>query len=208
MQSSAPHAASETAQKQPSKPPLPAAGEKPSGGSFKDRIAAFNKPAAPPIVPFNPNGSASSAGFIKKPFVAPPPSKNAYIPQPREQPQKIYRREEDPEITDRLNHDHPAVDRPLVSAEPTDEPAEDQPKPTSLKERIALLQKQQLEQVARHGEAVQKKEKPKKPPKKRAEHHVPSEPADPGQGGELERTETAETARRLPAEGTHDNDGG
>lgn len=46
---------------------------------------------------------------------------------------------------------------------------DNQPKPTSLKERIALLQKQQMEQAARHAEAAQKKDKPKRPPKKRME---------------------------------------
>ncbi|KAK5263498.1 assembly of actin patch protein, partial [Exophiala xenobiotica] len=77
-----------------SKPPPPVA-EKPNSSSFKDRIAAFNKPAAAPITPFKPGGG-SGTGFIKKPFVAPPPSRNAYVPPPREQPvQKPYHREEE-----------------------------------------------------------------------------------------------------------------
>lgn len=46
---------------------------------FKDRIAAFNKSASAPVVPFKPAGiSGSSPSFIKKPFVAPPPNRNAY----------------------------------------------------------------------------------------------------------------------------------
>ncbi|KAB5577917.1 hypothetical protein GE09DRAFT_1087803 [Coniochaeta sp. 2T2.1] len=41
----------------------------------------------------------------------------------------------------------------------------------SLKERLALLQKQQLENAQRHADAVAKKEKPKRPAKKRMESH-------------------------------------
>ncbi|KAL9112964.1 MAG: hypothetical protein Q9227_002829 [Pyrenula ochraceoflavens] len=144
----------------------PKVAEKPSGSSFKDRIAAFNKPAAAPIAPFKPGGQGGSGagGFIKKPFVAPPPSKNAYVPPPREPPQKIYRREEEMATTDR-DEQKPAEEPDQLEA------SEDQPKPTSLKDRIALLQKQQLEQAQRNAE---KKEKPKKPPKKRVD---PKEPA-------------------------------
>lgn len=157
-----------------SKPPPPVA-DKPSSSSFKDRIAAFNKPAAAPITPFKPGGSTST-GFIKKPFVAPPPSRNAYVPPPREQPvQRSYRREED---TNSLEAEAKEVadPNPISQPEPS---AEDQPKPQSLKDRIALLQKQQMEQAARNAE---KKDKPKKPPKKRVEpleavdDSAPSEP--------------------------------
>ena len=155
------------------KAPPPAVAEKPS--SFKDRIAAFNKPAAPPVAPFKP--AAPPTGFIKKPFVAPPPARDAYVPPPRERPPpKVYRREEDPEIsnkdqegTKRQTHDNDVTERadqPAASREqPEDEEA---PKPTSLKERIALLQKQQMEQAARRSE-VASKDKPKRPPKKRTE---------------------------------------
>ncbi|OJJ58618.1 hypothetical protein ASPSYDRAFT_57885 [Aspergillus sydowii CBS 593.65] len=152
-----------------SKPPPPAVAEKPSGSSFKDRIAAFNKPAAPPIAPFKPPGY-SSQSFIKKPFVAPPPSKNAYVPPPpREPPATVYKREEDPEIRDRPAPEPPVSESRPVPTEDTEEGTEEQPKPTSLKERIALLQKQQMEQAARHAEAAQKKEKPKRPQKPRQE---------------------------------------
>lgn len=157
-----------------SKAPPPVA-EKPTSSSFKDRIAAFNRPAAPPITPYKPGGS-SSTGFIKKPFVAPPPSRNAYVPPPREPPaQKQFRREDDTSFNESEAREPVDVGPPPPEAE-----AEDQPKPQSLKDRIALLQKQQLEQAARNAE---KREKPKKPAKKRPEptesgEHVPAvEPA-------------------------------
>ena len=141
--------------------------------SFRDRIAAFNAPAAAPITPFKPGGGPPAA-FVKKPFVAPPPSRNAYVPPPREAPQvKSYRREEDPEITERQAQDQENADRAGLATQagaPSAEGEEDQPKPTSLKERIALLQKQQQEQAQRA--AAMQKDKPKKPPmKKRTESH-------------------------------------
>lgn len=152
------------------RPGPPPVADKPTSSSFKDRIAAFNKPAATPIAPFKPGGQGSTSGFIKKPFVAPPPSKNAYIPPPREPPpQKIYRREEDSSL-----HNGEEQEAPEPS-KPTEEIADDQPKPTSLKERIALLQKQQLEQANRHAETALKKEKAKKPPKKRVEQSEEAE---------------------------------
>lgn len=149
-----------------SPPPVSA---KPS--SFKDRIAAFNKGTAAPT-PFKP--AAPPSGFIKKPFVAPPPSKNAFIPPPRAEPvQKVYRREEDPEIHERQAQDQADAEKAgLLPSESStapaaegDEEAEDVPKPQSLKERIALLQKQQMEQASRRTETIQK-EKPKKPVKR------------------------------------------
>ncbi|KAM0462018.1 hypothetical protein ACHAO4_001209 [Trichoderma viride] len=159
------------------KPAPPPVSEKPS--SFKDRIAAFNKSAAPPIAPFKPSGlgSGGGSGFIKKPFVAPPPSRNAYVPPVREAPAaKVYRRDEDPEIKDRVAETQGQAEKAgLVPAESQKEgDEEDQPKPTSLKERIALLQKQQMEQAQRHADAASKKEKPKKPPppKKRLDSQV------------------------------------
>ena len=158
-----------------SKAAPPAVAEKPSGGSFRDRIAAFNKPAAP-VAPIKPSGlgAPGGLGFIKKPFVAPPPSKNAYVPPPREPPpQKVYRREEDPEMASGASNDqaHPGLPTGPPSSASAVAEVEDQPKPTSLKERIALLQKQQMEQAVRHAEGGQKKEKPKRPPKKRTESY-------------------------------------
>ncbi|EFQ97746.1 SH3 domain-containing protein [Nannizzia gypsea CBS 118893] len=170
------------------KAPPPAVAEKPIAGSFKDRIAAFNKASAAPIIPFNHTTNTSSS-FVKKPFVAPPPSKNAYIPPPIEHPQ-IYRREEPQENSLPTRSEAP---------ETTEAAQEELPKPTSLKERIALLQKQQLEQASRHAEAAQKKEKPKKPSKKKVESQEPVEPSEPTIGVELQRTETSETAKELSA---------
>jgi myosin tail region-interacting protein MTI1 len=176
----------EPAAQTPAKAPAPARGgpppvsEKPTSSSFKDRIAAFNKAAAPPIAPFKPSGlsSGGSSGFIKKPFVAPPPSRNAYVPPPREAPAaKIYRRDEDPEIREREaeNEDSAAKAGLLPTGSPQDANEEDQPKPMSLKERMAMLQKQQAENAQRHSEAASKKEKPKRPPKKRTDSEEPQE---------------------------------
>ena len=178
-----------------SKPAPPPVTEKPSGGSFRDRIAAFNK-AAPPVAPLKPGGlsSGGSNSFIKKPFVAPPPSKNAYVPPPREPPpQKIYRRNEDPEIAAKESENLEQAERAGLAPASTDTGTEDQPKPTSLKERIALLQKQQAEQASRHADAAQKKEKPKRPAKKRTESHNTLEGGDEGEGAVLERRDTEET---------------
>lgn len=176
----------------PSAPPP--VSEKPSGGSFRDRIAAFNK-AAPPVAPFKPGGlsSGGSNTFIKKPFVAPPPSKNSYVPPPREPaPQKTYRRDEDPEIVAKENENLEQAERAGLAPTSNEGDGEEQPKPTSLKERIALLQKQQMEQASRHADAAQKKEKPKRPAKKRTESYPAEEPEE-GEGADLERRDTEET---------------
>jgi hypothetical protein len=178
-----------SASKRSAPPPV---SEKPSGGSFRDRIAAFNK-AAPPVAPFKPGGlsSGGSNNFIKKPFVAPPPSKNAYVPPPREAaPQKIYRRDEDPEIAAKEVENQEQAEKAGLAPTSNEGEEEDQPKPTSLKERIALLQKQQMEQAARHADAAQKKEKPKRPAKKRTESH---DTVEEGDGAALERRDTEET---------------
>ncbi|KIW19854.1 hypothetical protein PV08_00429 [Exophiala spinifera] len=170
-----------------SRSPPPVA-DKPSSSSFKDRIAAFNKPAAAPITPFKPGGSTST-GFIKKPFVAPPPSRNAYIPPAREQPvQKPYRREEEPSS---LEAETKEAAEPHTSSHP-EPPEEDQPKPQSLKDRIALLQKQQMEQAARNAE---KKEKPKKPAKKRVEPTESLEDAAPAEPA-VQQISAEDTFRR------------
>ena len=152
--------------------PKPPVSEKPTSGSFRDRIAAFNKPAAPPVAPVKPGGlgQSSTSGFVKKQYVAPPPSRNAYVPPPREPPpQKTYRREESEDINPaevESRESEAVVSSEGIVTEPN---SEDQSKPASLKDRIALLQKQQLEQAARNAEAAQKREKPKRPPKKRSE---------------------------------------
>ncbi|PGH21408.1 hypothetical protein AJ80_03325 [Polytolypa hystricis UAMH7299] len=200
--------AAQASPKPASKAPPPQIAEKPTGNSFKDRIAAFNKSAAPPITPFGQGAPRSNTLFIKKPFVAPPPSKDAYIPPPVQQPQKIYRREEAPDLPRSPSPERATFDHPPVPAESTAEPEEEQPKPVSLKERIALLHKQQLEQAARHAEAAQKKEKPKKPAKKRAEVQEPVEYTEEAQGAELERTETSETAKEPTTEAFQHDDSG
>lgn len=166
-----------------SKSPPPPVAEKPQ--SFKDRIAAFNKASAAPITPFKPSGAGT--GFVKKPFVAPPPSRDAYVPPPREPaPQKIYRRDEDPEFAERqAQHEEGAERAGESGAAPPAEDEEDAPKPQTLKERIALLQKQQMEQAARQAEAAHK-EKPKRPPKKRIESHEQDVQSETTEGGEQE----------------------
>jgi hypothetical protein len=165
------------------KPPPPVA---PKSNAFKDRIAAFNQPAAAPVLPFQPQGHKSQPSFIKKPFVAPPPSSSAYVPPPiRQEPvPKPYRREEDPEIKQRQEDDRAAAEaagfREDTQQDQQGDDEEDAPKPQSLKERIALLQKQQAEQAQRRAGGGEKKEK--KPPARKA-----SEPALEDDNDELER---------------------
>ena len=143
--------------------------EKPTPNSFKDRIAAFNKTAAPPIAPFKPTSLSSGAsGFVKKPYVPPPPSRDAYIPPARETPQKVYRREEEAEPETSKTEDARSLGQASQLSEDAGNRMDDlQPKPTSLKERIALLQKQQLENAVRQSEVAQRKELPTRPPKPR-----------------------------------------
>lgn len=185
-------------------PPPPA--EKPSSGSFRDRIAAFNKPAAPPVAPMKPGGLGQSGGsaFVKKPYVAPPPSRNAYVPIPREPPpQKVYRREEDPDVVSKNVEAASAAAPPPTNA--STDPEEDQPKPTSLKDRIALLQKQQMEQAARHVEAAQKKEKPKRPPKRQTEPHPTVKTAgNDGEADVHERSYKDDSATQQAGESSYD----
>ena len=178
-----------------SKHSAPPPADKPSGNSFRDRIAAFNK-AAPPPAPFKPGGLSSGgpSSFIKKPFVAPPPSKNAYVPTPREPPpQKLYRRDEDPEISAREADNLEQAEKAGLVPSTNDAEEGDQPKPLTLKERMALLQKQQAEQASRHADAAAKKEKPKRPAKKRTESHNNTEGLEEDEGASLERQDTADT---------------
>jgi myosin tail region-interacting protein MTI1 len=183
--------------------PAPPVAEKPSSGSFRDRIAAFNKTAAPPPTPFKPATQNNSTGFIKKPFVAPPPSKNAYVPPPREQPPpKVYRREEDPE-TAREEHTTERAEAPVTA--PEDD--EDAPKPMTLKERMALLQKQQMEQAQRHAEGTQKKDKPKRPPKKRMESTEKVETVEATTDAPPERVHTDETVGKKSVDFADDEAG-
>ncbi|ODA81162.1 hypothetical protein RJ55_04126 [Drechmeria coniospora] len=201
------HAADATSSSTPKAKPSAPPPVTEKSASFRDRIAAFNKPAAPPVAPFKPGGTT---GFIKKPFVAPPPSRNAYVPPPKEtHATSAYRRDEDPEIKEREAENLEHAER--AGLVPTEDQSagegEDQPKPTSLKERIALLQKQQMEQAQRHAEAATKKEKPKKPaPMKRVDTHsseAAGDVADALPSPTMERTETSETVRTSTDEARH-----
>ncbi|KAL2256515.1 hypothetical protein VTK26DRAFT_1544 [Humicola hyalothermophila] len=88
----------------------------------------------------------------------------------------------------------------------------------SLKERLALLQKQQMETAARHAEALGKKEKPKKPPKKRLDSQDAAAEGDAAErieAGETSRTSTdephpprvAHSGRRKSSKGVEPRDG-
>ncbi len=176
--------------------PTPDTDDKPVLGSFKDRIAAFNKPAAPPVAPVKP-AALGGSNFIKKPFVPPPPSRDAYVPPPREPSQKIYVRD-DKEATSAPDQQSEMPARPPQSKESIDEEAE--VKPTSLKDRIALLQKQQLETAMRHTEGSQKKEPGKRPVPQRTDSAE-----DPSSTRvSTERTSTDQPRKaESPAEATH-----
>ncbi|KAL8719235.1 MAG: hypothetical protein Q9225_003743 [Loekoesia sp. 1 TL-2023] len=202
------------ASSKPAPPPASESMAKSASGSFKDRINAFNKPAAPPVAPTKPSGlgSSSGSGFVKKAFVAPPPSKNAYVPVPREvPPQKVYRREEELGAETQAQPTGAAEPPSMPVIQPANETADDdadQPKPTSLRERIALLQKQQMEQAARQADAAHRKEKPKRPPKKRMESQERmADREDNVEGDYIERVDSGDTASkrsmdvpRVPAE--------
>ena len=184
----------------PSKPLAPAVAEKPN--SFKDRIAAFNKSSAPPLAPVKPGTLPSAGGFVKKPFVAPPPARNSYVPPPRDTVpvQKIYRREEDPEIVERQAQDQEDAEKAgFKTSEGTAtedaDGTEDVPKPTSLKDRIALLQKQQQEQAARRAELTQR-EQPSRPQHQRTESSKSIAQENHDMGAELERTRSPESMTR------------
>ena len=197
--SPAPQSGPSSSSAAPKKAPPPVA-EKPS--SFRDRIAAFNKQAAPPIAPFKPGGAAAPSTFIKKPFVAPPPARDAYVPPPREAAlQKTYRRDEDPEIAERQRQDQDDAERAGLA--PGDGNSEEEvPKAVSLKERIALLQKQQMEQATRRAETTNK-EKPKRPSKKRSESYEDQEAVARDsfdtESGDAAARKSADFSRVVPA---------
>jgi hypothetical protein len=163
---SEPPPAPKPAQATPAKGPPPPVADKSS--SIKERLAIFSQGGGAPVAPFQPGGPSRNT-FIKKPFVAPPPSLNSYVPTAREPPpQKIYRREEDPEIAQRRADEEDAAKKAGLAGD--GEAEEDDAPKLSLKERIALLQKTQAEQAGRRAETAHK-EKPKRPPKKRMESH-------------------------------------
>ncbi|CAK7562356.1 MAG: hypothetical protein SEPTF4163_000198 [Sporothrix epigloea] len=207
-----------------SKPVSPPVSEKPTGNSFRDRIAAFNKAAAPPITPYKPTGLGGGSGsnFIKKPFVAPPPSRNAFVPPPRDvSAAKVYRREEDPEIKKREAENLESAEKAglvpsslsSVAGGENGEAGNEEHKPMmSLKERMARLQKEQQEQAQRHAEAAAKKEKPKRPPKKRLEsfdslsvtaNSGAAAGSEEAQLSSLERKSTSDNSSRRSIEESH-----
>ena len=181
----------------PTKAPPPVA---PKSNAFKDRIAAFNKVEQAPLAPIGPVRQAPRNDYIKKPFVAPPPSKNAYIPpaQKVEPIHKPYIREEDPEIKQRQDDDRAAAEAAgLTGDAPTpattaEETGEDEPKPLTLKERMALLQKEQEAQRARQADTVHKKKPPVKKPSESSERALAPE----GEEEELDRVRSPATERQ------------
>jgi hypothetical protein len=110
--------------------------------------------------------------------------------------QKVYRREEDPEIAERQAQDLENAEKAGLVASSSADQDEEAPKAVSLKERIALLQKQQAEQAARRD--VSAKEKPKRPPKKRSESQAQEDAMQEGtepQSADLAPRESFEFGR-------------
>ena len=141
-------------------PPPP---DKPSSSSFKDRLALFNKSGAAPVTPYNQ--LKPRPDFVKKPFVPPPPSKNAYIPPAVSHIPKP-RRDEDT---------RPPPPPPSASVdEPERDPDQETKPKQSLKERIAMLQTQQLDPSA----LAAGKPKPRPKPKSRPSDPQPEEAAE------------------------------
>ncbi|KAL1882828.1 assembly of actin patch protein [Diaporthe australafricana] len=196
----------------PAKKGPPPVSQKPASNAFKDRIAAFNKSSAPPVAPFKPSGLGGASGassFIKKPFVAPPPKGNTYVPVQRNTPvAPVYRRDEDPEIREREAENEETAQKAGLLPTESNEGDEDQPKPLSLKERMALLQRQQQEQAQRHADAAAKREKPKRPAKPRMPSHEPgaTESVDEEEAAQpppLDRTDTGGTGGRASIDESH-----
>jgi hypothetical protein len=164
------------------KPPPP---DKPSSSSFKDRLALFNKGNAAPVTPFNPLKPRQD--FVKKPFVPPPPSKNAYVPPPISHVPKP-KRDED-------------TRPPPPPPEPVNEPEEDSKPKQSLKERIAMLQTQQINPEALHGGKPKPRPKPKRIASENAEEGEVASPqsAITAIHRDEEPTEKAEGEEETPA---------
>ena len=114
-------------------PPPPTEKSQNVASSFRDRIAAFNKlETQAPIKPVAPwGGSGSKPSFVKKPFVPPPPSKNAYIPPVVSHLPKPRRDEDAPRDAPDFTSQSPLVEEAPV-------------KISSLKDRIAALQNQNM----------------------------------------------------------------
>lgn len=143
----------------------PAETESRAPSKLRDRINVFNTSGAAPVAPVK---SAQNTNFIKKTFVAPPPSRDAYVPLPPRQPAPAGKL-----ATSTAKAPEPTVEE--------SEPAEEQPRPTSLKERIALLQQRQMEQAVRD-----------KPSPKQIPRSSKSPLAGPVEGSTLERVSTGD----------------
>ena len=202
----APAKPAETAPPVAKKAPPPVAAK---SNAFKDRIAAFNQPSASPIAPIQP-GRKVEPGFVKKPFIAPPPSKNAYVPPVTQQERapKPYRREEDPEIKEREAEDRKAAEAAGLSGAQTAPPGGDgevEVKPMTLKQRMALLQKQQEEQAQRRAEGASSKREKTAPAKQSSESSERALMGEVGDGSsmvkepeEMESSPQHDTSARPP----------
>lgn len=145
-------------------PPPPTEKSQNVASSFRDRIAAFNKfETQAPIKPAAPWGSSGSkSSFVKKPFVPPPPSKNAYIPPVVSHLPKPRRDEDVPRDAPDFTSQSPSVEEPV--------------KISSLKDRIAALQNMHLDPT---GKPKSKPPKPK--PRTESEGSVTGITPVPGQ---------------------------
>ncbi|CAN6647312.1 hypothetical protein TRVA0_022S01156 [Trichomonascus vanleenenianus] len=124
------------------KPPKP-----PKSNAFKDRIAAFNAMNdAPPTPQFQ---QPKQRSFVNKPYVPPPSS---YVPAAPKSPPA----QPKPSFAAPPPVPHAAEPAELVHKETEEEEEEAMPK-MSLKERIAMLQKQQEEEHVRSEAAAQRK---------------------------------------------------
>lgn len=101
--------------------------------SFRDRIAAFNKTTEAPLVP---KALPKPTSFVRKPFIPPPPSKDAYfVPAKPSHPAKATPQIPLAEKTDT------AEDTEIDEAIPRDSTLEQEIGKQSLKERILAIQK-------------------------------------------------------------------
>ncbi|ORY83610.1 hypothetical protein BCR37DRAFT_378578 [Protomyces lactucae-debilis] len=104
--------------------------------AFRDRIAAFNKAESAPIVP----RAMAKPVLAKKPFIAPPPSKDSYVPH-------IASKTRAASTTESSPVDVPSRPMDVPDASSITSPVEGAPKIGSLKDRIAALQAER-EQLA------------------------------------------------------------
>lgn len=130
-----------TVNSEPRKPNIVDSSQKPEGkpvksNAFRDRIAAFNKQEAAPIAP----KPLAKPSFAKKPFIAPPPSRDAYVPSPAQNK---------PRLVPATNITKNVVNRSESEPIPQSSSIEDAPKIGSLKDRIAALQAERAQTAAK-----------------------------------------------------------